>query len=120
MADPKPPKGLGSAGERTWRAILAAVDESFELDERDLLLLREAARQADLIDRLEHAIASDGVGAVGGKGQPRISGVVSALVQARALFARLLAQIEIEPPAVRTGHLSGRQRDRLRRLQRSA
>lgn len=119
MAAPKPPGGLGSAGERTWRAILAAVDPQWELDERDLLLLGEAARQADLCEALEEAIASAGVSAVGAKGQPRVNGVVSALVQSRGLFARLLAQIEIEPPAAKTGHLSGRQRADIRRLQRT-
>lgn len=110
------PAGLGAAGRKVWRDVLAAVAPGWSLDERDLLLLREVARQADLIARLERAIDREGVLTVGAKGQPRVHGAVSALAQQRALFARLIGQLQLGPPEPKTGALNRRQRADLRML----
>lgn len=114
-ASHRAPVGLGKAGRQTWRQLLAAVAPGWELDERDLLVVEHAARQADLIAQLEKAIADDGITVMGAAGQERLNAAVSALNVARGVLARLLAQVEIAPPAAKTGHLSGRQRTELRR-----
>jgi hypothetical protein len=114
MAEPRPPKDLKAAGRRVWRQTLAAVEPGWTLDERDLVVLCEAGRQADLIDRLERQLEADGLMVEGAKGQPRLHAAVTALIAARALLARLLVQVEVRPPAAQTGKLSGRQRAELR------
>ncbi len=48
-APERAPVGAGLAGRRLWRAVV----EEYELEEHELLLLREAARTADLLDELE-------------------------------------------------------------------
>lgn len=111
----KPPKDLSAAGNGVWRDVHAAVDPAWELDERDRLVLAQAARQADLIAKLEAVIERDGVVVAGAAGQLRLSSAVPALTAARALLARLLAQVEIGPPAAKTGTMNSRQRAQLRR-----
>ncbi len=51
---PPAPKGLGATGRRLWRAVLT----DYELDQHEVLLLIEACRVADRLDRL--AEESDG------------------------------------------------------------
>lgn len=116
-ADEQMPAGLGAAGRRVWAQVLVAVAPGWSLDERDLLVLAEAARQADLIAELEAAVARDGVIVAGAAGQDRLNGAVPALNTARTLLARLLAQVEIAQPAAKTGHLNSRQRAVLRSQQ---
>src|SRR5947209_8786516 len=115
MPDPRAPKGLGTAGRLVWRRTLAAVADGWELDERDLLVLEQAGRQGDLIADLEAAIERDGLSVKGAAGQDRLNAAVPALNAARALLGRLLAQIQIAPPAPRTGLMSGRQRANVKR-----
>lgn len=109
------PAGLGDAGTRLWEAMIAAVAPDWSLDERDLLVLEQAARQTDLIGLLEASIEADGVTVLGAAGQERLNAAVPALNVARSVLARLLAQVEIAPPRAQTGHLNGRQRTNQRR-----
>lgn len=118
-APKRAPAGLGRAGRRVWRETLRAVAPDWQLDERDLLVLEQAARQADLIADLEEALDREGIITKGAAGQPRVNGAVASLNQARASLVRLLGAVEISPPRERTGHLSGRQRDQLRDARRS-
>jgi len=53
----KAPDGLQKPGKRMWSAILT----EFDLDERELLVLEQACRQADAVAALEAEI--QGVGA---------------------------------------------------------
>jgi hypothetical protein len=53
---PDRPTGLRTAGAGLWRA----VTESLDLHEHELLLLKEAARTAELLDALEALVARDG------------------------------------------------------------
>jgi phage terminase small subunit len=108
------PKGLDDAGRRLWRQVQAAVAPGWDLDERDLAVLEQAARHADLIAKLEGSIASDGLTVQGAAGQERLNAAVTALNVARGVLARLLAQVEIRPPQERTGRMSSRQRNQAR------
>ncbi len=66
---PRPPRGTGKAGAALWRAVLAA----YELEEHELLLLREAVRTVDVLDDLAARVARDGAvvgSSQGGPGAP--------------------------------------------------
>jgi hypothetical protein len=66
---PRTPGDLNDHGKRLWKAILSDLDEGWELDQRELHLLAEAARCADQIGALEAVIDSEGVTSTGSKGQ---------------------------------------------------
>ena len=87
---PAVPKGTGPSGSRLWRDVLG----SYELEEHELALLREAVRTVDQLDEL-HSIASrEGLivdGPHGSKPHP-------ALTEARQLriaLARVLAALRL-------------------------
>lgn len=94
---PVAPKGLGAAGKRTWRAILADLPADEELTARELELLATAARQADLVAALEKALVAEGVIVAGAAGQKRLNAVTTELRQSRLAFARLLGELAISP-----------------------
>jgi len=45
---PAPPRGLATAGRRLWRSVVSV----YELDEHEALVLLQACRTADVLDRL--------------------------------------------------------------------
>lgn len=109
----KPPDGLGPPGRALWRKVSADVADGWRLDARDEHLLRGACRAADVIAALERAVKRDGEVVKGSKGQTRLHPALTEARMQRDLQAKLLAKVELEPPAQKTGHLSGRQRDQL-------
>ena len=83
---PAAPRGAGPSGRALWRQVLSR----YELDEHELVLLREAVRTVDQLDDLAAAVTADGV-LVDGKAHP-------ALVEARqqrVVLARLLASLRL-------------------------
>ncbi|MEJ7894371.1 MAG: P27 family phage terminase small subunit [Solirubrobacteraceae bacterium] len=96
---PKPPKGLCVAGTALWRAIHGGLPATMELDERETAVLGLACRQADDVAALEAVLARDGVVVEGSSGQPRLSGVVSELRQARLATAKLLGELQLPDAA---------------------
>ena len=56
MRSSNPPEGAGKAGTALWRAVVA----EYELEEHELLLLREAVRTVDVLDDLTAQVAADG------------------------------------------------------------
>lgn len=88
---PKPPAGLEKAGKRVWREILA----EFDLDARELLVLEQAARQADAVTALEAEIDESGLVSRGSRGQMRLSTSVTELRQARLAVAKLLSELAL-------------------------
>ncbi len=54
--DPKPPTGTKAAGRRLWSSIV----DSFDLDEHELVLLREAVRTVDLLADLDVIVKREG------------------------------------------------------------
>lgn len=96
---PRPPRGLGTAGRALWRSIQSALDEGFELDEREEAILTLACRQADDVVALERALKASGILVEGSKGQPRLSAVVTELRQARLALSRLLGELDLSSPA---------------------
>lgn len=92
---PTQPRSLGTAGKRAWTALLDDLPDDWELTAREVELLRNACRQADLVADLEAALKSDGLIVKGAKGQPRLSAVATELRQSRVALARLLGEIEM-------------------------
>ena len=56
MPIPKAPEGVGPAGRRLWRSVLA----DFDLAGHELLILRQAAHVADTCEQLQEVITRDG------------------------------------------------------------
>lgn len=84
---------LGAAG----RHLFDAVTSRFSLDEHEQLVLVQAARTADLIDRLDAARGDELFSATGSKVHP---GVIEARMQ-RSTLARLLSSLRLpDDPAV--------------------
>ncbi|MCZ7526566.1 MAG: terminase [Acidimicrobiia bacterium] len=84
---PRPPKGTGPAGRKLWRSILAR----YEMDEHEMVLLRELVRVVDRLDELHALVARDGLMVDGPGGLDRIH---PAAVESRQLAiteARLIA-----------------------------
>jgi hypothetical protein len=91
MTLPKAPEGAGEHGSALW----AEVVESWELDEHELALLREAVRTVDMLDRLHALVEAEGPVVDGGKAGRKVH---PALVEARQLkiaLARLLAALRL-------------------------
>jgi hypothetical protein len=94
-ARPKPPTGLGKPGWDLWKAILGDLDPGWELDARELHLLREACLTADDLVELEAAVDCDGVTAPGSRGQVIVHPALSEARQLRLVQLRLLSAIEM-------------------------
>lgn len=99
-ARPEPPKALGGAGKRLWRAILRDLAPGWELDARELHLLRRACRCADELDKLEAVVDRDGTTVEGSRGQTTVHPALSEARQLRLVQARLLGQLELADPKV--------------------
>lgn len=85
------PRGLALAGKRLWRA----VTDEYELQEHEELLLREACRTVDRLDRLAKEAAAGSVTVTNVKGdQVANPAMVEARQQSLAL-ARLLASLRL-------------------------
>lgn len=87
---PEPPKGLRRSGRALWRAVL----REYDLDQHEVVLLREAGRTADLIDELQATIDRDGIMGQTSQG-PRVNPCAAELRQQRIAFARLLTALRI-------------------------
>ena len=87
---PNPPRGTGKAGAALWRAVLA----EYELEQHELLLLREAVRTVDVLDELSERVAQDGPVLASAQGDRAHPALVEARQQ-RITLARLLAALRL-------------------------
>ncbi|MGY1633059.1 hypothetical protein ACI784_15260 [Geodermatophilus sp. SYSU D01186] len=90
MTKPKTPPGTGPAGAKLWRTVLA----EYELEEHELLLLREMVRTVDTLDALEARVAADGVLLGSSQGERAHPALVEARQQ-RITLARLQAALRL-------------------------
>jgi hypothetical protein len=109
----KPPAGLQRAGTALWKALIADVHEEWQLDAKDLHTLDLAARAADRAEELQAVIDRDGLMVRAGL-QERLNPAISEQRMQRQLSALLVTRIALAPPDAKTGHLSGKQRQKLR------
>lgn len=98
MARKKPPAGLKGPGRALWRSILADLDDGWELDARELDLLRRACRCADELAKLEAEIDRAGVVVEGSHGQARTNPAIAEARQLRLVLLRCLSAIELDDP----------------------
>jgi hypothetical protein len=94
-SDPRPPRGLGAAGRRLWRSILAGWD----LNPAELATLADACATADLVERLQEQID-----AAPDLTEREARRLVAEVRQQRLCRARLVAALRLpdEDPAART------------------
>lgn len=93
---PRPPAKFGASGRRLWRTVV----ERYELRPDEARLLGDACREADIIERLEEALADAPLIVKGSMGQLVASPLVSEVRQHRAVLAGLLKALKLpDPPA---------------------
>ncbi len=92
------PAGLGKQGKALWRAIVADLPDGWQLDERELHLLTEAAGTADDIAALQAVVKKEGHVAKGAQGQRVVHPAVAEVRQLRNLQRTLLAGLELTDP----------------------
>lgn len=103
---PAPPVGTGRSGGKLWRDVLA----KYELEEHELMLLREMTRTVDLLDKLAAITAREGLLVEGPHGSKPHPAVVEAR-QARIALARLTAALRL-PAGDETDQAKGRRPQR--------
>ena len=96
---PPTPDGLGDPGRDLWHTMIGDLVPGWELDARELRVLAEACRTADLIANLDAAIEADGVTAIGSRRQTVVNPAVAEVRQQRAALASLLGKLDIDPPS---------------------
>jgi hypothetical protein len=90
-AAPEAPAELGVSGRRLWDAALS--DQEFDVHEE--LLLMEACRTADLLDRLAAEAAAGELTVTNQKGDRIANPVVVEARQQKLVLARLLASLRL-------------------------
>jgi hypothetical protein len=85
------PTGLGSRGRRLWRDVMAEFDLSLTEGE----ILGEAARTADLIERLAKQLAAEQLVVDGSRGQAVVNPLAAELRQQRELLGRLISRLAL-------------------------
>jgi hypothetical protein len=104
---PKPPAGTKAGGMALWSAVLA----DYELEEHELVLLREVVRTVDLLDDLAELVAKDGAVLTGSDGSPRVHPAVVESRQGRIALARLQAALRL-PAGEESDQAEGRRPQR--------
>ncbi|WP_425664872.1 hypothetical protein [Agrococcus sp. DT81.2] len=91
MAKSTVPSGLGEAGARLWSQTV----ESYTLRADELEVLRAACAEADLIVRLEDALAGEPLTTSGSMGQIVAHPLISELRQHRSTLASLVRGLKL-------------------------
>lgn len=91
------PDGLDDRGGRTWDAVTS----KYTLRPDELIVLEDACREIDLVDRLDDEIKTVPLIVQGGYEQDVANPLITEIRQHRALVARLFAQLKLpdEPAA---------------------
>jgi hypothetical protein len=89
---PKAPTGLRAPGKRLWNSVVG----TYVLTAGELAVLEQAARTADLCDRLERDVRNlPELTSIGYAGQPRPHPLLSSLRAERLLLERLIAGLHL-------------------------
>lgn len=105
----KAPSGLGAAGKALWKSITTGLDaDDFELDEREVEILKLAARQADDLTRLDAEVKRAGTMVPGSADQPVLNPALVEARQGRLALNRLLGQLGLPDAAGVPATASGR------------
>jgi hypothetical protein len=82
---------VGTAGRKLWRSIV----KDYDLEEHELLLLREAARTVDALDRLTAEIADGRLTTYNSKGDLIPHPALVEARQQRIVLTRLFASMRL-------------------------
>lgn len=85
------PRGLKAAGRKLWKA----TTDKYEMREDELVTLKAACAEADLIDRMEKELQTESLTVEGSMGQLVAHPLVQELRQHRATMARLLIGLKL-------------------------
>ncbi|MFJ3290386.1 hypothetical protein ACIPMW_34480 [Streptomyces sp. NPDC086669] len=85
------PDGLDESGTRLWESVA----DSFDLDVHEQLLLLQACRTADLLDRLSAEAARGRLTVRNAKGEEVTNPVITEHRQQSLVLARLLASLRM-------------------------
>lgn len=88
---PTLPKSLGAKSRKFWRSVTG----EFELRADELVLLENACREMDLIDRLNEALEYADIHVEGSQGQPVINPLFGEIRQHRLALKQLLGQLDL-------------------------
>lgn len=88
---PEPPSGAGPRAAALWADVVGA----WELDEHELILLDEAVRTVDMLDRLADIVAAEGEMVATVAGGTKMHPALVESRQLRIVLARLLAAVRI-------------------------
>jgi hypothetical protein len=91
MNAPKTPPGLGSSGRRLWKSALG----DYEFDVHEEILLLQACRTADRLDRLETEAAQGAVTVANFRGDQVAHPAMVEARQQSITLARLLAALRM-------------------------
>lgn len=92
MTSPKPaPKGLGPAGRRLWRQVVA----EFELNPVEVELLRQACPLVDQLERLNAQVVTEELVTTGSTGQPAANPLLDAIRKHTDTLNRLMVAMRI-------------------------
>ena len=91
MAKIMAPRGLKASGKKLWDA----TTDKYELREDELVVLKDACGEADLIDRMVKELASADLTVKGAMGQLVAHPLVQELRQHRATLATLLGKLKL-------------------------
>jgi hypothetical protein len=90
-ASPSTPKGLAATGRRLWKSVL----DTYELDQHEELLLLQACRTADRLDRLDAEASTAPVTVTNYKGDQVPHPALTESRQQALTLARLLASLRL-------------------------
>lgn len=85
------PRGLKAAGKRLWNA----TTDKYEMREDELVILKDACAEADLISRMEKELESESLTVSGSMGQLVAHPLVQELRQHRSTLASLLRGLKL-------------------------
>ena len=86
-----PPPGLRDSGKRLWKSIT----KDFELEEHELITLKEACRTADRLDQLDKEMESEPLTVVNSKGDETANPRIVEQRQQALVFTRLMASLRL-------------------------
>lgn len=100
------PSGMKASGKKLW----VAVTEDYELEEHELIILKEACRTADRLDELDKDMQGEPLVVVNQKGDETANPRIIEQRQQSLVFARLMASLKLpdEAGAVSSGRSAPR------------
>ena len=89
---PPPPRHLSAAMKRWWRSVVSV----YTFNDSEYVLLRHACESYDLAEQARRTLHTEGLTVRDPKGQTKAHPAVAIARDARAAYARLVKQLDLE------------------------